>query len=78
MSTIHVPIQEAGNQLEQLVREAQSGEEIVLTEHEKPVARLVPLIRRPANIRRGCGKHLVLRIADDFDAPLRDFAECER
>ena len=78
MSTIHVPIQEAGNQLEQLVREAQSGEEIVLTDHEKPVARLVPLTHRPANIRRGCGKHLIRVIADDFDAPLPGFAEYER
>lgn len=38
-----VTLEEAANTLPQLVREAQSGQEIIFAEGRRPVARLVPL-----------------------------------
>ncbi len=81
MSTL--TLEEAGSQLARLVQQiSESGEEIVLTDGDKPVARLVPAARRPPvpdepRPRRepGSAKGLILYMADDFDAPLDDFAE---
>jgi prevent-host-death family protein len=42
----HVPIKEAGDQLEQLVEQARSGEQIILTENSHPVAELLASRRR--------------------------------
>lgn len=39
---MNVPVSEAKGQLTDLVRRAEAGEEVVLTRHGQPVARLVP------------------------------------
>jgi antitoxin (DNA-binding transcriptional repressor) of toxin-antitoxin stability system len=78
MSTL--TLEEAGGQLARLVQQiSESGEEIVLTDGDKPVARLVAVVPapEPARPRRepGSAKGLILYMADDFDGPLDDFAE---
>ena len=40
---MNVPVSEAKGQLTDLVRRAEAGEEMVLTRHGQPVARLVPV-----------------------------------
>lgn len=45
---MNVPVSEAKGQLTELVRRAEAGEEVVLTRHGHPVARLVPAIKREA------------------------------
>lgn len=67
-----IPLSEAKTKLSELVRRVEAGEEIVIRRGPTPVARLVPEERtriRPPGALRGR-----IRIADDFDAPLEEFA----
>jgi prevent-host-death family protein len=60
---------EAKSHLSALVERAAAGEEIVIAKGGVPRARLVPL--RPQPRRRPGGSKGRIRIAADFDAPLR-------
>lgn len=74
MSTIS--IQEAQTRLSELIRQISPGEEVVITEGDRPVARLIPTpppARRPP--RLGTLRGTVLHMAADFDEPLDDFRE---
>ena len=57
--------------LSKLIDLAIKGEEIVITQDDKPVARISP-VKRP--LKRGSAKGKVW-ISDDFDEPLEDFKE---
>jgi antitoxin (DNA-binding transcriptional repressor) of toxin-antitoxin stability system len=64
--------------LQTLVEQAQSGEEILLTEHDQPVAKLVSVTPSvPAHPKAGtlAGG---LWMADDFNAPLADFQDYQQ
>ena len=74
-----VSIEDASAQLARLVDDARKGEEIILTDAEVPVARLVPVQpewngERPRP-RFGSARGLIVQMAPDFDAPLEDFRE---
>lgn len=64
-----VSIYEAKTRLSHLVDRALRGDQIVITRHGRPVARLVPAAapRRPRRLGALRGK---IRVAGDFDAPL--------
>ena len=66
---VQVGIHEAKTHLSRLLARVETGEEVVIARAGKPVARLVPVERRPARrvsgLDRGKGW-----IAEDFDAPL--------
>ena len=69
-----VSLYEAKTQLSTLLREVESGAVITITRHGKPVAEL----RKPVTTnkaRRGCLRSPNFYMADDFDAPLAEFAE---
>jgi prevent-host-death family protein len=69
---VHFNVAEAKAQLSTLVRKALQGEEIIIARDNKPLVRLVPVAvqqRKPGSAR---GR---VTIADDFDAPLDDFAD---
>jgi prevent-host-death family protein len=71
---MRIAIAEAKSTFAEIVRRAEAGEEIELTRHGRPVARIVPATptaRRPL-IGALQGR---IRIAPDFDAPLPGFAE---
>lgn len=72
-----VTIQEAQARLPELIHRLPPGDEVVITENGRPVARLV---QSPAVSQRrrqlGTMKGTVLKVAADFDAPLDDFREC--
>ncbi len=72
---IEVTIHEAKTQLSRLIKAVQEGNEVVISNRNTPVARLValrePLVTRPL----GWGGAEGMWMADDFDAPLDDFAE---
>ena len=74
MTTRTVDLGEAQRRLTELVREAMQGVEVVITEQDTPVARLVPVAARRRPRRPGSAEGL-LTLADDFDAPLDDFAD---
>jgi len=70
-----VAIEEAGVQLAELVREAQNGEEVILTQNNAPVARLTMVEADKPRPQFGSAKEVIVWMADDFNAPLEDFAE---
>jgi len=72
-----ISIQQAQEKLSELIRDLTPGDELLITENDQPVARLVkesapprPALRRPGTLR-GTVKYM----APDFDAPLDDFKE---
>ena len=64
-------ISQAKAYLSKLLGLAIKGEEIVITQDNKPVAKISP-IKRP--LKRGSAKNQVW-MSDDFDEPLEDFKE---
>jgi prevent-host-death family protein len=72
-----VTIQEAQATLSDLIHRLKPGEEVVITENDQPVARLVPTPSPPQRKIRQLGtlKGTVLHVAPDFDATLEDFKE---
>ena len=73
MTTETVNIYEAKTRLSQLVDKAASGEDVVVSRHGKPLARITRLEPPRRRIRFGILKGKI-RIARDFDAPLPDDA----
>ena len=70
-----VTIEEAQAKLSDLIHGLQSGEELVITENNQPVARLVATTPSRPKRKLGTLKGTVLYMAPDFDAPLEDFKE---
>jgi len=71
-----VTIDEAKSQLSELIHRLTPGEEVVITENDEPVARLIavtPPKRKPR--QPGTLKGTVLYMAPDFDEPLDEFME---
>ena len=61
--------------LSELVQKALLGEEVIIARDNKPQVRIVPIEQPKTKRQFGSGKGSVLYIADDFDAPLDDFAD---
>jgi antitoxin (DNA-binding transcriptional repressor) of toxin-antitoxin stability system len=72
-----VTIQQAQSTLAELIHRLSLGDEVVITDDDRPVARLVPTPEKPRKSSRQLGtlKGSVLYMAPDFDAPLEDFKE---
>lgn len=72
-----VTIKEAQSALADIIHRLSPGEEVVITENDQPVARLVPTSAIPKKAHRQLGtmKGSVLYMAPDFDAPLDDFKD---
>lgn len=62
---------EAKTHLSKLLERAARGEEIIIAKAGKPVAVLIPF-RSEERDRTGGHWHGLVRIGDDFDAPLPD------
>jgi antitoxin (DNA-binding transcriptional repressor) of toxin-antitoxin stability system len=70
-----ISIGDAQARLRELIRKLSPGEEVVITDNDQPVARLVAA-SQPASPRTlGTLRGTVLNMAPDFDAPLDDFEE---
>ena len=68
----HFNVAEAKAHFSTLVRKALQGEEVIIARDNKPLLKLVPVgvpARKPGSAK---GR---IAIADDFDAPLADFAD---
>ena len=61
-------------QLEKVIQTALDGEEVVITEDQEAVLKLVPVRRSNGKRRAGTAKGLI-SMAEDFDEPLEDFKE---
>jgi antitoxin (DNA-binding transcriptional repressor) of toxin-antitoxin stability system len=73
----NVSIEEARAKLSELIHDLHPGDEVIITEGENPVARLLPPVNRREGKKRQLGTlHGTVRyIAPDFDAPLEDFKD---
>ena len=72
-----VSIQEAQDKLPELIHDLAPGDEVVITDNNLTVARLVAPIakqQRPAR-QPGTLRGTVLHISPDFDAPLDEFRD---
>ena len=72
-----VTIEEAKATLTELIHRLAPGEEVLITEDNLPVARLVPASTQAGLTGRQLGtlQGTITYIAPDFDAPLDDFKE---
>lgn len=71
MSSKTVDVQEAQHQLAELLSLAQQGNEVIIAEDNKPIARLVPIT--PSGKPRVAGLHVgAMRTRDDFNEALPD------
>ena len=67
-----IDLNEAKLHLVELIDVALGGEEVVITQNDQPVLKLVPVVAPPARRKAGSAKGLIT-MASDFDAPLEDF-----
>ncbi len=71
-----VQLDEARDRLAELIREAAEGQDVVIAHEDGTAVRLVPVVP-DARPRFGSAQGL-FTLAEDFDAPLEDFAPYER
>lgn len=70
-----VDITEAKIKIESLLQSALEGEEIVITQNERPILKLIQLAQPTTKRRqRGSAKGQIW-MSPDFDEPLEDFRE---
>ncbi|HLA24289.1 MAG TPA: type II toxin-antitoxin system Phd/YefM family antitoxin [bacterium] len=74
---MRVNIYEAKTHLSRLIERVEQGEEVIIARAGRPVARLVPVRRRPGPRKPGSAKGQI-RIRPDFDAPLPEFEDVFR
>ena len=70
-----ISVRDAEARRSELIRELKPGDEVLITENDRPVARLIPAASARAERRLGTLKGTVVYMAPDFDAPLDDFEE---
>ncbi len=68
-----VNVHEAKTHLSRLIREALDGEEVVIAKGNRPLVRLDVLPHARKTRQLGAATGLIVRMSDDFDAPLADF-----
>lgn len=74
--SLFATVEQAQATLTDLISKLAFGEEIVITDNEQPVAKLVfvpPTVQKPRQF--GTLRGTVLYMAPHFDAPLEDFKE---
>jgi len=69
-----IDLKQAQARLKELVDKATRGEEVVLAEGGRVVAKIVPVPPSVARRRFGSARGLI-RIHEDFDSPVDDFGE---
>lgn len=70
-----ITVDEAQAKLKDLIHQMAPGEEVIITENQQPVAKLVS---QPVNAPRpgpGLGKGSIIYMAPDFDAPWDEMKE---
>ena len=67
-------IHEAKTHLSKLIEKVKNGEEVVIAKDNKPVAKLILFDEEKSERKLGSAKGLI-KISNDFDAPLPEFEE---
>jgi antitoxin (DNA-binding transcriptional repressor) of toxin-antitoxin stability system len=68
-----ITVEEAQARLKELIEKLAPGEELVIMDNQRPVAKLVGT--RPAERKLGTMRGTVRYMAPDFDDPMEDFSE---
>jgi antitoxin (DNA-binding transcriptional repressor) of toxin-antitoxin stability system len=68
--SVTITVEEAQARLKELIHQMAPGEEVVITENQQPVAKLVSQPAKPPRPGPGLGKGSIIYMAPDFDAPL--------
>jgi len=68
---MQVNVHEAKTHLSKLLIRVESGEDITIAKAGKPVARLVPIVHKPAKRIPGTAKGKII-MGNNFDEPLPD------
>lgn len=71
MSTTAIDVKDLPTHFDEVLRQASSGIEVIVTEGNTPRARLVPLAGGQTPRRAGLHPGMI-QMSDDFDAPLPD------
>jgi prevent-host-death family protein len=71
-----ISVKEAKTRLDDLIHQAAQGQEVIISGSAGTVVRLVP-VEAPVRPRFGSARGM-FTVADDFDAPLEDFAPYEQ
>jgi prevent-host-death family protein len=72
----NITIEEAQARLKELIDKLAPGEEVIITDNQRPVAKLVgERSASPSRPAPGLGKGSVLYLAPDFDEPMEEFKE---
>jgi prevent-host-death family protein len=69
-----VNIHEAKTNLSKLIDKVLKGESVIISKSNKPVVKLVPVDEMKNKRTLGSAKNLI-KISDDFDAPINDFED---
>ncbi len=69
-----IDINKAKGQLDSLFQSALSGEEVLITQNNQPVLKLVRIANPQKRRQSGSAKGLISML-EDFDQPLEDFRE---
>jgi len=69
-----IPLEQAKMDFLRLLQEAMQGQEIVITQNNVPLLKLVSIPKSRPRAQFGSAKGLIT-MSDDFDAPLEDFKE---
>jgi prevent-host-death family protein len=67
-----IDVTKAQQYLPQLIEETISGDEVVITKGGQPIVKLVAVTKLKKQRQCGSAKGLI-KMTDDFDAPLEDF-----
>lgn len=70
-----VSLEEAQARLPQLIEQLQSGEELTITDHGQPLAKVTKTARTTWPCKAGSYRKAEFWMAPDFDAPLDDFKD---
>jgi antitoxin (DNA-binding transcriptional repressor) of toxin-antitoxin stability system len=76
LSFDQITIQEAESHIAGVLQDVLGGEEIIITDHDKPVAKFIPY--NPQNPKRGLfgsAKGMISYIAEDFDETPEEFKD---
>ena len=70
----NIDINQAKQQLPELIEQAVSGDEVIITKSGQPIVKLVAITKHRRKRLFGSARGLI-KISNDFDEPLEDFRE---
>ncbi len=70
-----ITVHEAQLQFATMMLNVSHGEEIIITDHDEPIAKISPMVKPQPRDRVGAAKGMINWIADDFDETPEDFKD---